>query len=429
MLNSRTLGISVLMVWLSVGTVRGGEPDPPPVFSKLSVPEAKAAAVEQKRLLVVKATASWCGPCKRMDKTTWRDAAVVEWIGANAVAVQFDVDEQVDLKKELRISAMPTMVVFRDGAEFDRSVGFMEAGPLLDWLKGVQQGKKTSDTLRERAAKETPDGVQARLDLAQALVNEGKHDEAADLYVWLWNNMTRISPSMVGVRLSFMKGEMEKLLEAHPGAKSKFAALRDSEECRLDDPKGGGNRGDWIALNEMLGEDDRTLKWFDSVKADRQTRIEAVKETGYSLENVLLRHDRWADYGRLFPAPLQEVQKAVQMRRMLMGLKVEGADEMKEHAVLRFRDSVGKLYAGLLAAGRVEQAKRVLETAEKEDAAPELKVACVEHALSAKKVLPEHAEWLRPIKDSADGADALLEDVEAALKGLPTEAPAEVKDR
>ena len=106
----------------------------PQVFSELSLAEAKAKAVEQDKILLVDATADWCQPCQVMERTTWVDPEVISWIKLNAIAIQVDVDRQREVAKELDIQAMPTIIVFKDGREFDRIIGYHDAAELLAWL-------------------------------------------------------------------------------------------------------------------------------------------------------------------------------------------------------------------------------------------------------------------------------------------------------
>jgi len=106
----------------------------PQVFSELSLAEAKAKAVEQDKFLLVDATADWCQPCKVMERTTWIDPEVISWIKLNAIAIQVDVDRQRADAKDLNIQAMPTIILFKDGGEFARVVGYQDASKLLAWL-------------------------------------------------------------------------------------------------------------------------------------------------------------------------------------------------------------------------------------------------------------------------------------------------------
>ncbi|MCB9898898.1 MAG: thioredoxin family protein [Planctomycetes bacterium] len=112
--------------------------DPPDVFRSLGHDEARSAAAEEGRLLIVDFTASWCGPCHRMDQTTWVDEGVVTWIDQHALAVQVDVDEQEDLQSAYEIQAMPTIVVLRDGEELDRVVGYRDAEARAEGVGSVR---------------------------------------------------------------------------------------------------------------------------------------------------------------------------------------------------------------------------------------------------------------------------------------------------
>ncbi|MBL9150797.1 MAG: thioredoxin family protein [Phycisphaerae bacterium] len=108
---------------------------PPPVFDQRPLAEARAAAAAEGKLLVVKATADWCGPCKHMDATTWRDEHLVAWLKDRAIVVPLDVDEHGALARDLGLSSIPTMLVFRGDEELDRLVGAASSDELIEWLE------------------------------------------------------------------------------------------------------------------------------------------------------------------------------------------------------------------------------------------------------------------------------------------------------
>jgi thioredoxin 1 len=120
--------------------------DPPPVFDKRPYAGAKKAAEDANKWFIVKATAVWCAPCKMMDRTTWRDEKVVKWFEANGIVVALDVDAQQKLAEDLAIQAMPTMIAFKEGKEFDRIVGYKSAADFLGWLDGIARGEKSAST-------------------------------------------------------------------------------------------------------------------------------------------------------------------------------------------------------------------------------------------------------------------------------------------
>src|SRR5262249_39121161 len=154
--------------------------EPPPIFDKRPYAEAKAAAERDGKWFIVKGTAVWCGPCREMDRTTWRDDKVVAWLKENAVVVALDVDKQDRIASDLRISAMPTMIAFNGGKEIDRVVGLIAPGEFLRWLKGMPKSEKAIDAVRAKA--HPKDGgkevdVDARLTLARTLQSQNDYTE------------------------------------------------------------------------------------------------------------------------------------------------------------------------------------------------------------------------------------------------------------
>lgn len=74
--------------------------------------------------------ASWCGPCRMV-------APVVEEIAAERGDIKVgkvNVDEQGSLAAQFGISSIPTLVVMKDGAVANRTVGAMPKDQILALL-------------------------------------------------------------------------------------------------------------------------------------------------------------------------------------------------------------------------------------------------------------------------------------------------------
>lgn len=78
------------------------------------------AVLGSSKPVVVDFFATWCGPCSWIMPTLRTIAGTPE---VDVQVVKVDVDEAPELAERFRIGSVPTIVVFRDGAEVDRSVG------------------------------------------------------------------------------------------------------------------------------------------------------------------------------------------------------------------------------------------------------------------------------------------------------------------
>lgn len=75
--------------------------------------------------------APWCGPCKMI-------APIIEELAdeldGEIVIGKVNVDEESELAAEYSVSAIPTLILFRDGAVSDRIVGARGKDELLEFL-------------------------------------------------------------------------------------------------------------------------------------------------------------------------------------------------------------------------------------------------------------------------------------------------------
>ena len=80
-------------------------------------------------------TADWCMYCKRMEKTTFVDPRVVNFVNQNYVAVRVDADEHKQLIADLDIKGLPAILVVSPTLQIiERIPGFQTPEALLTKL-------------------------------------------------------------------------------------------------------------------------------------------------------------------------------------------------------------------------------------------------------------------------------------------------------
>lgn len=88
--------------------------------------------------LFVDLYATWCGPCKQMERTTFRNDSVRSSLTRSYIPVRIDIDtDQYDdtLKVQWNLKGVPTsMIVAANGSILGRRTGFQNARDLLAWL-------------------------------------------------------------------------------------------------------------------------------------------------------------------------------------------------------------------------------------------------------------------------------------------------------
>jgi len=114
------------------------------VYANRSVPSAFAwttdlesglrRADENHQLAFVKFHATWCGPCKAMDREVFARDDVAKAL-ADWVPVSIDVDEQRGVSDQYVVSTVPTLMILNGRGEvLARQVGTMSPSEFISWL-------------------------------------------------------------------------------------------------------------------------------------------------------------------------------------------------------------------------------------------------------------------------------------------------------
>jgi thioredoxin 1 len=72
--------------------------------------------------------APWCGPCKMVGPEV---EAIAEQYQGRAVVAKVNVDEQPGLAGKYNVMGVPTLIVFKDGKEVNRIVGYRPRKDLI----------------------------------------------------------------------------------------------------------------------------------------------------------------------------------------------------------------------------------------------------------------------------------------------------------
>jgi thiol-disulfide isomerase/thioredoxin len=274
-------------------------------FRDLSFDAALKEAAAQKKVVMVDFYTPMCGPCKRMDLTTWLDPAVASYLDGKAISLRIDAWKETKLAETYHIGEYPTMLIVRpDGTEIDRLLGFRPSEKFLADFKDTLAGRTSLQRAREAAAAAAAKGdavavANHRKEIASILSQKGDPAEALKEYLWLFDDGMKKLPAFDGVRRTYVPLEIRELGRKYPPA---LAALRERQAAAKKALMGPGfteaDARDYSALNWTLSETAITLKLFDSLPPGDPRR----PPLGRQLFGQLLSARRYGEAADAYPA-------------------------------------------------------------------------------------------------------------------------------
>jgi len=359
----------MLTVWLfSLASIVSPASSEGP-FQDLTADQALAAAKRDKKVVMIDFFTTWCGPCKKLDKTTWTDPEVQKWLAANTIALRLDAEVEVELAKTHRIESYPTMLFLNaEGTELDRIVGYKTPVEFLAQAKDALAGKNAVTRAKDKLVGHEKDPM-VRDEYAKELARAGRYEEALAEYLWCFDEGGKERASYAGVRLSFLLSDIGRLAKSYPPALKALEERRDAAEARL---VGGSDSFDdaldAIAINKEMDTPQRALALYDRLRATKPLPPQLRFAFSDELLELLVEARRYQDALDLFDNPEGYVTSKIKLSSFQGKRKADPDEDMNkalEEAQRYMRYALisecSKMYEALLGASKPDVAAKVAD--------------------------------------------------------------------
>lgn len=82
--------------------------------------------------------AEWCGYCKKMNKETFTNPALIAYMNKNFISIQVDSDKESSLARRYRVQGLPTSWFLTDtGEQIASQPGYIPADNLLQMMQYI----------------------------------------------------------------------------------------------------------------------------------------------------------------------------------------------------------------------------------------------------------------------------------------------------
>jgi len=113
-------------------------------FSHIDFKAAKALAKKENKLIFIDAYTTWCGPCKLMSKTVFKEKAVGDYYNEHFVSLKVDMEtaEGLFLGKRYNVTGYPTFLYLKpDGSLLKKTMGATNSAKFIGYAKAAKKTK------------------------------------------------------------------------------------------------------------------------------------------------------------------------------------------------------------------------------------------------------------------------------------------------
>ena len=111
-------------------------------FSDLTLEEAKEASADSDKLIFIDCYTDWCGPCKRMAATSFKDEKVGEVFNDKFINLKIEMEKNPignELARRYQVRAYPTLLVIDSkGNLVKKMIGMQNVNGLLTMANTIE---------------------------------------------------------------------------------------------------------------------------------------------------------------------------------------------------------------------------------------------------------------------------------------------------
>ena len=111
-------------------------------FEKMTLAQAKKKAIETGKIIFIDCYTDWCGPCKRMAATAFKDDRVGKLYNSSFINLKVEMEKDADgpeIARMYQIKAYPTLLMIDGkGNLIKQAIGMQSADQLIALAKSVK---------------------------------------------------------------------------------------------------------------------------------------------------------------------------------------------------------------------------------------------------------------------------------------------------
>ena len=131
-------GVFTIVVILGMGMLSSASAETGNI-NWVSYDKGMALGKSEQKKVFINFYATWCSFCRMMDTKTFTDAAVVDYLNNNFIAVKVDVDKERDVAAHYNIRPLPDMwFISEKGEAIGNKPGYVSPEEMLPVLKFIQ---------------------------------------------------------------------------------------------------------------------------------------------------------------------------------------------------------------------------------------------------------------------------------------------------